>query len=252
MLEPAWALWRRSRLRTVAAVATPVAMVAVMVVGLHIRLKSDEIDLLQLRATGSGAIDGEIMHRVVNDGMSGQKSVLSAKTSELSQAAGDLQQPLKRKDARLQPSLTKSDQILKKLQLASEEKLPICETDCDKPRLNTDEVYPGLVNDEDSAYDTWNRASNVLGDLLPNDPNWDKYPSDLVLDPASDRGLLENALNTVPYDDSEDVMEDGGTGDSRLLSQGFEGATGCEIGDKDCIDLFIAQEYRHNLAWGYA
>jgi hypothetical protein len=125
-----------------------------------------------------------------------------------------------------------------------------CNADCDSIDLNK-LPYVGLIHDKDSAFDTWKNAEKRLA--LPNDPDWDEYPSSLVLDPNSESGTLEDAMNTKIYDPlhTADLQQEGDANlEFRSISRGLRDATGCEVHDKACLDEFMLKHSLKRKAWG--
>ena len=83
------------------------------------------------------------------------------------------------------------------------------------------------------------KASEHLGDLLPSDVAWEKYPKALVLDTQSQEARVKDALNTETFDplSNADVgIVDGFTDEEHAqFDQTLRGKTGCFVGDKDCL-----------------
>ena len=127
-----------------------------------------------------------------------------------------------------------------------------CEAECDDP---ISEVKgKSLVHDKESAYDLFSKASKRLSSILPQDPDWDDYPPQLVLDPSSKRGLLNNALQAKMYDPTEiaDILSaEGANLELRNIQRGVRDSTGCEFGDYDCFNRFMFHHVRERKAFGY-
>ncbi len=51
-----------------------------------------------------------------------------------------------------------------------------------------------------NAHEIFERASDRLGDLLPGDVAWEKYPKSLVLDSESQEARVNDALNIDTFD----------------------------------------------------
>jgi hypothetical protein len=138
---------------------------------------------------------------------------------------------------------------------ALEQNPPRRVVDCDKECTDNaiDSENKGPVHDKESAYDLFDRAGQRLSKFLPQDPEWDKFPPQLVLDPHSQEGLLDSALKTKIYDPTEIADYNQGEGvdlELRNIQGGVRDATECEFGDTECFNTFMFFHARERKAWG--
>ncbi len=125
-----------------------------------------------------------------------------------------------------------------------------CKPDCDDFDFKK-LPYIGIIHDKDSAFDTWTNAEKRLA--LPKDPDWDEFPPALVLDPNSEMGTLQDAINTKIYDPlhTADFQQEGNADlEFRSIQKGLRDATGCEVHDKACLDQFMLEHSLKRKAWG--
>mmetsp|Transcript_22155 Transcript_22155/g.72931 ORF Transcript_22155/g.72931 Transcript_22155/m.72931 type:complete len:652 (-) Transcript_22155:111-2066(-) len=92
---------------------------------------------------------------------------------------------------------------------------------------------PGCGNDcKNNTINYLSRAADRLGDLLPENPDWNSVPKELMKDPESKEAELERAMNTKVFDpvDNADM-------DYKFLPDGRElsDKSGCLLGDADCF-----------------
>lgn len=148
--------------------------------------------------------------------------------------------------------LSESEGNIPPLLLESLAKPLDCDSECEENNVGK-LPYVGLVHDKDSAYDLFDRASKRLGNILPNEPDWEAFPPQLVLDPYSKEGLVNGAMDSNIYDPAEtaDFQRDEGAHlELTSIQRGVRDATGCEAGDKQCFDNFMFRQSLQRKAWG--
>ena len=154
----------------------------------------------------------------------------------------------KRSEADLLKMLEKGTKLLEKTTKHTD-----CEPECHEDAMENI-PYVGLVHDKESAFNLFDRANKRLSSILPQDPDWESYPPQLVLDPNSKEGIVDSAMKVKIYDPMETAdfnREDGANLELRSIQRGVRDATGCEAGDKNCLDDFMFRYLRERKAWGY-
>mmetsp|Transcript_130409 Transcript_130409/g.194098 ORF Transcript_130409/g.194098 Transcript_130409/m.194098 type:complete len:107 (+) Transcript_130409:55-375(+) len=99
------------------------------------------------------------------------------------------------------------------------------------------------MHDSDSAAELMHDAREHLGDLLPDDPDWDEYPKQVVEDRESKQAVLRDAQNIQtfnPLDNADIGIVEGGHAERNDFRYNLRTGTGCDLGEKECLEKFIA------------
>jgi len=116
-------------------------------------------------------------------------------------------------------------------------------------------VWPGQVPSKKGAvmqtmtgpgdvFSTYQRAAKQLGDLVPGDPNWAKYPKSLVQSRKATAYKVKMALDTKvndPLDNADYGIVDGLDASPKVdeFRRELRAHTGCDVGELDCMNKFL-------------
>jgi len=116
-------------------------------------------------------------------------------------------------------------------------------------------VWPGQVKSAKGAvmqtmkgpgdvYSTYDRAAKMLGDLVPGDPNWAKYPEALVQSRKATSYKVKRAMDTKvndPLDNADYGIVDGLDASPKVdeFRRELRAHTGCDVGELKCMDKFL-------------
>lgn len=116
-------------------------------------------------------------------------------------------------------------------------------------------VWPGQVPSNKGAvmqtmtgpsdvHDTFVRAAQHLGDLVPDDPKWSEYPASLVQNRADTAYKVKMALDTKvndPLDNADYGLVDGLDASPKVdeFRRELQAHTGCDVGELDCMHKFL-------------
>jgi len=98
------------------------------------------------------------------------------------------------------------------------------------------------LKDEDTAATVMHNARERLGDLLPDDPDWDEYPKQILEDPESKEATLRSAQNIQvfnPLDNADIGIVAGAHAQRNDFRHELRTSTGCDLGEKDCLRKFM-------------
>lgn len=90
---------------------------------------------------------------------------------------------------------------------------------------------------ESNARAFFTNASSALGELLPKDPSWSKFPKALVQDPNTDKAKFDEAMATSTFDPLDNADFGLGLTTERRVEANHHmfSRTGCSLGDKECL-----------------